>query len=164
MATVSTADVGGEGDLSGLSTIIDAARRGGEESLDRLLKVAYVYCRLFAIQQTPKRMSAKFDPSDVGQRSIVDVARDIQSFQGRSREFFGWLRQIVQHNAIDLQRRHARSAEKEVAHDLDLSNIPAPSEADSLLRFEEKERVEKAMSKLSEDHRAVLHLRVWERL
>jgi RNA polymerase sigma-70 factor (ECF subfamily) len=109
-------------------------------------------------------MSAKFDPSDVGQTAIVDVARDIQSFRGRSREFFGWLRQIVHHNAIDLQRRHARSAEKEVAHDLDLSNIPAPSEADSLLRFEEKERVEKAMSKLSEDHRAVLHLRVWERL
>jgi RNA polymerase sigma-70 factor (ECF subfamily) len=164
MATVSTADVGGEGDRSGLSTIIDAARNGGAEALDRLLKVAYVYCRLFAIQQTPKRMSAKFDPSDVGQTAIVDVARDIQSFRGRSREFFGWLRQIVHHNAIDLQRRHARSAEKEVAHDLDLSNIPAPSEADSLLRFEEKERVEKAMSKLSEDHRAVLHLRVWERL
>ena len=123
MASVSTAGDGGEGgeggkeDRSGLSTIIDAARRGGQESLDRLLKVAYVYCRLVAIQQTPKRLSAKFDPSDVGMVSVVDVARDIRSFQGRSREFLGWLRQIVHHNAIDLQRRHARSAENECLDD-----------------------------------------------
>ena len=167
MASVGTAGDGGEGgkeDRSGLSTIIDAARRGGEESLDRLLKVAYVYCRLFAIQQTPKRMSAKFDPSDVGMVSIVDVARDICSFQGRSREFFGWLRQIVHHNAIDLQRRHARSAEKECLDDSGLHNIPAPSAADPVLRMEEIEQVAKVMGKLSADHTAVLRLRVWEDL
>jgi len=167
MASVGTAGDGGEGgkeDRSGLSTIIDAARRGGEESLDRLLKVAYVYCRLFAIQQTPKRMSAKFDPSDVGMVSIVDVARDICSFQGRSREFFGWLRQIVHHNAIDLQRRHARSAEKECLDDSKLHNIPAPSAADPVLRREEIEQVAKVMGKLSADHTAVLRLRVWEDL
>ncbi|MEI8317837.1 MAG: sigma-70 family RNA polymerase sigma factor [Planctomycetia bacterium] len=167
MASVGTAGDGGEGgkeDRSGLSTIIDAARRGGEESLDRLLKVAYVYCRLFAIQQTPKRMSAKFDPSDVGMVSIVDVARDICSFQGRSREFFGWLRQIVHHNAIDLQRRHARSAEKECLDDSKLHNIPAPSAADPVLRMEEIEQVAKVMGKLSADHTAVLRLRVWEDL
>ena len=167
MASVGTAGDGGEGgeeDRSGLSTIIDAARRGGEESLDRLLKVAYVYCRLFAIQQTPKRMSAKFDPSDVGMVSIVDVARDICSFQGRSREFFGWLRQIVHHNAIDLQRRHGRSAEKECLDDSKLHNIPAPSAADPVLRMEEIEQVAKVMGKLSADHTAVLRLRVWEDL
>jgi RNA polymerase sigma factor (sigma-70 family) len=167
MASVGTAGDGGEGgkeDRSGLSTIIDAARRGGEESLDRLLKVAYVYCRLFAIQQTPKRMSAKFDPSDVGMVSIVDVARDICSFQGRSREFFGWLRQIVYHNAIDLQRRHARSAEKECLDDSKLHNIPSPSAADPVLRMEEIEQVAKVMGKLSADHTAVLRLRVWEDL
>ena len=170
MASVSAADDGGKGgeggkeDRSGLSTIIDAARRGGQESLDRLLKVAYVYCRLFAIQQTPKRMSAKFDPSDVGMVSIVDVARDIRSFQGRSREFLGWLRQIVRHNAIDLQRRHARSAENECPNDSGLHNIPAPSAADPVLRMEEIEQVEKAMGRLSTDHKAVLRLRVWDDL
>jgi len=164
MATVSTADVGGDGDRSGLSTIIDAARNGGAEALDRLLKVAYVYCRLFAIQQTPKRMSAKFDPSDVGQTAIVDVARDIQSFRGRSREFFGWLRQIVHHNAIDLQRRHARSAEKEVLIDSGLHDIPALSDADPVLRMEEIEQVAKVLEKLSKDHKAVLRLRVWDDL
>jgi len=167
MASASTAGDGGdggEGDRSGLSTIIDAARNGGAEALDRLLKVAYVYCRLFAIQQTPKRMSAKFDPSDVGQRSIVDVARDIQSFRGRSREFIGWLRKIVHHNCIDLQRRHARSAENECLVDSGLHNIPAPSAADPVLRMEEIEQVAKAMGKLSKDYKAVLRLRVWDNL
>jgi len=167
MASASTAGDGGdggEGDRSGLSTIIDAARNGGAEALDRLLKVAYVYCRLFAIQQTPKRMSAKFDPSDVGQRSIVDVARDIQSFRGRSREFFGWLRKIVHHNCIDLQRRHARSAENECLVDSGLHNIPAPFAADPVLRMEEIEQVAKAMGKLSKDYKAVLRLRVWDNL
>jgi len=96
--------------------------------------------------------------------SIVDVARDICSFQGRSREFFGWLRQIVHHNAIDLQRRHARSAEKECLDDSKLHNIPAPSAADPVLRMEEIEQVAKVMGKLSADHTAVLRLRVWEDL
>ena len=96
--------------------------------------------------------------------SIVDVARDIRSFQGRSREFLGWLRQIVHHNAIDLQRRHARSAEKECLDDSGLHNIPAPSAADPVLRMEEIEQVEKAMEKLSTDHKAVLRLRVWDDL
>ena len=109
-------------------------------------------------------MSAKFDPSDVGMVSIVDVARDIGSFQGRSREFFGWLRQIVRNNSIDLQRRHARSAENECLHDSGLHNIPAPSAADPVLRMEEIEQVAKAMGKLSTDHRAVLRLRVWDDL
>jgi RNA polymerase sigma-70 factor (ECF subfamily) len=109
-------------------------------------------------------MSAKFDPSDVGQTAIVDVARDIQSFRGRSREFFGWLRQIVHHNAIDLQRRHARSAEKEVLIDSGLHDIPALSDADPVLRMEEIEQVAKVLEKLSKDHKAVLRLRVWDDL
>jgi RNA polymerase sigma-70 factor (ECF subfamily) len=164
MASVSSADSGDRADRSGLSTIIDAARNGGAEALNRLLKVAHVYLKIFAVQETPKASTPKFDASDIRQESMIDVAKGIHMFQGRSREFFSWLRQIVRFNAIDQQRRHRRSVEKEVAHDVGLIAIPAPSEADSLLRFEEKERVEKALSKLSEDHRAVLHLRVWERL
>lgn len=164
MAPVRSADFGGGSDRSGLSTIIDAARNGGGEALTRLLKVAHVYCRLFAIERTPKSTSSKFDASDVGIVSLADVARDIRSFQGQSAEFFVWLRKIVRHNSIDLQRKHARAAENEVLVDSALQAVPARFDADPLLRMEEKERVEKAMSKLSEDHRAVLRLRVWERL
>lgn len=156
-----TADDGG--DRSGLSTIIEAARRGGVESLNRLLKAAHVYCRLFALHQTPRKLSSRFDASDVGIVSLADVARDFRSFQGRSREFLGWLRQIVVHNTIDLQRRHARSIENEtlLAPGLDRESA---SIDDTLLRVDQKEQVEMAMSKLTEDHRAVLRLRVWEGL
>ncbi len=164
MASVGSADFGGRSDRSGLSTIIDAARNGGAEALNRLLKVAHVYLKIFAVQETPKATTHKFDASDLRQESLIDVAKGIHMFQGRSREFLSWLRQIVRSNAIDQHRRHRRATEREVGHDLDLSNIPAPSEADSLLHFEEKERVERAMNKLSEDHRAVLRLRVWDRL
>jgi RNA polymerase sigma-70 factor (ECF subfamily) len=95
---------------------------------------------------------------------MVDVARGIHMFQGRSREFFSWLRQIVRTNTIDQHRRHRKSAEREVVDDLLLKNTPAPSDTDQLLHFEQRERVENAMNKLSEDHRAVLRLRVWEGL
>ncbi len=158
------ADFGRRADRSGLSTIIDAARNGGAEALNRLLRVAHVYLGILAVHETPEAMTQKFDASDIRQEAMIDVARGIHLFQGRSREFFSWLRQIVRNNTVDQHRRHRRSAEREVVHDLDLHNIPAPSDADILLRSEEKERVEKAMNKLSEDHRAVLHLRVWERL
>lgn len=164
MAMGRRADFGGPSDRSGLSTIIDAARNGGAEALNRLLKVAHVYLGILAVRETPEATTPRFDASDIRQESMIDVARGIHMFQGRSREFFGWLRQIVRTNTIDQHRRHRLSAEREVVHDLDLHNIPAPSDADILLRSEEKERVERALSKLSEDHRAVLRLRVWERL
>jgi len=164
MAVGRRADLGGPGDRSGLSTIIDAARNGGAEALNRLLKVAHVYLGILAVHETPEATTPRFDASDIRQESMIDVARGIHLFQGRSREFFGWLRQIVRNNTIDQHRRHRLSAEREVVHDLLLNNIPAPSDTDQLLHFEQREQVEKAMSKLSEDHRAVLRLRVWERL
>jgi len=164
MAMGRRVDFGGPSDRSGLSTIIDAARNGGAEALNRLLRVAHVYLGILAVQETPEATTQKFDASDIRQESMIDVARGIHMFQGRSREFFTWLRQIVRTNTIDQHRRHRRSAQKEVVDDLLLNNIPGPSDADILLRLEERERVENAMSKLSEDHRAVLRLRVWERL
>jgi RNA polymerase sigma-70 factor (ECF subfamily) len=164
MAMGRRADFGGPGDRSGLSTIIDAARNGGAEALNRLLRVAHVYLGSFAVHETPEATTHKFDASDIRQESMIDVARGIHKFQGRSREFFNWLRQIVRTNTIDQHRRHRKSAEREVVDDLLLNNIPAPSETEQLLHVEQREQVEKAMSKLSEDHRAVLRLRVWEGL
>jgi RNA polymerase sigma-70 factor (ECF subfamily) len=164
MAGGRRAEFGGRADRSGLSTIIDAARNGGAEALNRLLRVAHVYLGILAVQETPEATTQKFDASDIRQESMIDVARGIHMFQGRSREFFTWLRQIVRTNTIDQHRRHRKSAEREVVDDLLLNNIHAPSDTDQLLHFEQRKQVEKAMSKLSEDHRAVLRLRVWERL
>jgi RNA polymerase sigma-70 factor (ECF subfamily) len=163
MATVKMADFGGPSDRSGLSTIIDAARNGGAEALNRLLKVAHVYCGLLAVDEVSAALKRRFDESDVRQESLLDVARGIRRFNGGSREFFGWLRQIVRTNAVDQHRRHGRAAGREVLHDLDLHEVPALTSGD-LLRFEERELVEKAMSKLSRDQQTVLRLRVWDGL
>jgi len=163
MATVRMADFGGPSDRSGLSTIIDAARNGGAEALNRLLKVAHVYCGLLAVGEVSAALKRRFDESDVRQESLLDVARGIRRFNGGSREFFGWLRQIVRTNAIDQHRRHGRAAGREVLHDLDLHEVPALTSG-HLLRFEEKELVEKAMSTLSRDQQTVLRLRVWDGL
>ena len=164
MATVRTAGFGGASDRSGLSTIIDAARNGGAEALSRLLKVAHVYCGLLAVKELSTAMKRTVDESDIRQECLLDVARGIHLFRGRSREFLGWLRQIVRTNSIDQKRRHGRAAEKEILHEIDLHEVPALFDTDPRLHFEEKELVEKAMNELSWDHQSVLRLRVWEGL
>ena len=163
MATVGTSGFSGQSD-AGLSTIINAARGGGAEALNRLLKVTHVYCRIWALQEISPALKRTCDESDLGQECQIDVARGIGSFRGRSGEFLGWLRQIVRTNAIDQKRRLGRGAGSAGLHEIDLHDIPADRGVDPLLRIEEKELVDKAMSKLSADHRAVLRLRVWEGL
>lgn len=164
MATVSTFDFAGDGDRCGLSTIIDAARSGGTEALNRLLKVAHVYCRLLAVNEISTALKRTVDESDVRQESLLDVARGIHAFRGRSREFFGWLRQIVRTNTIDQQRRYGRMAARESLQQIDLREVPAKFDTDPRLFYDETELVEKAMNNLSGDHQAVLRLRVWEGL
>ena len=164
MVTRRTFGVDGRSDRAGLSSIIDAARNGGQEAIHRLLKVTDVYCRIWALKEISTALQRTCDESDIRQECDIDVVRGIRSFRGRSREFLGWLRQIVRTNAIDQQRRHGKRVESEGARNVDLRDYPVVSSADPLLQFEQKELVETAMGKLSADHRAVLRMRVWEGL
>jgi RNA polymerase sigma-70 factor (ECF subfamily) len=164
MKTIGAADFGdGEG-RSEISKLLEAARTGGADALNRLLSVAYLYCRLRAVDDIPRAMTSRFSASDIAQNSAVDVVQGFERFQGRSQAFFAWLRTIVQHNTIDLQRKHRRVTGEEGPLAIDLHNIPEPVRADPLDTKELKARVDAAMGQLSEDQRRVLQLRIWDRL
>lgn len=164
MKTIGAADFGGDEGRSEISKLLEAARTGGTDALNRLLNVAYLYCRLRAVDDIPRALTSRFSASDVAQNSAVDVVQGFERFQGRSQAFFAWLRTIVQHNTIDLQRKHRRAAGEAASLHIDLHSIPEPARADALDAEELKTRVAAAMEQLSEDQRRVLQLRIWDRL
>jgi DNA-directed RNA polymerase specialized sigma subunit len=73
MKTIGTADFGdGEG-RSEISKLLEAARTGGADALNRLLSVAYLYCRLRAVDDIPRAMTSRFSASDIAQ--TIDLQR-----------------------------------------------------------------------------------------
>ena len=148
-------------DRSGVTPVLEAARRGQKDALGRLLQVASIYCRLYAIDEMPRNLASKVGISDVGQMTAIDVMMGVESFRGNSRQFYGWLRRIVRNNVIDLQRKHRWAASKEVGIEVD---PPAPPGDDPIEAQDSLRRVREVLGRLPEDRARVIHLRVMERL
>lgn len=111
------------------------------------------------------------DAEDVVQDAFVKAYRNINSFLGNS-SFYTWLYRIVFNLCIDLSRKSYRKNESGVddSNSLDvvsrssgqdpltyLGSVKNPEE--SLRNSEIKQRLSKALSELSEEHRAVILLR-----
>ncbi len=109
------------------------------------------------------------DALDVAQDAFVKVHRHLPDFKGNS-SFYTWLYRIVVNLCIDRKRRAARAREVDyddtLAHHGDrftdgptLASIHIEGPSKALARKELAEHMERALSKLSEDHREILVLR-----
>jgi RNA polymerase sigma-70 factor (ECF subfamily) len=85
--------------------LIDAARRGEREALDRLLGGFYNYLRLLARTGIDASLRGQAAPSDVVNETMYRACRRFDQFRGRTEaELAGWLRQILFHHLADLAR------------------------------------------------------------
>lgn len=110
----------------------------------------------------------KADAEDVVQESFVKAFLSLSTFQSRS-SFYTWLFRIVYHMSIDHQRRVGRRREQG-----DLENQETGSQStffvsdktpyESLTAKEDKEKLNKALDTLSDEHRATIVLRELEGL
>jgi RNA polymerase sigma-70 factor (ECF subfamily) len=147
--------------------LVDRAR-GGDKDAFRLLYQRYhrrAYALALGVVKNPE------DALDVVQDAFLKAHRHLEGFEGNA-SFYTWLYRIVMNVAIDQVRKAGRAPtvdyDDAVAH-LD-SDAPADLQdlvpqlvggnpAKELQRREIREKIDEAMAKLSENHRAVLVMR-----
>jgi RNA polymerase sigma-70 factor, ECF subfamily len=135
------------------SSLLEAARQGNEAAWQEL------YGGLAPIVFGYLRANSAPDPEDVLSEVFLQVARDISTFDGQEQGFRSWVFTIAHHRLIDARRHSARRP-------VELS--PEPPEpggggndaAEEALARIGVEQVERVLSALSDEQRAVLLLRV----
>src|SRR5262249_24898944 len=135
------------------SSIVEAAREGSEAAWQEL------YTDLAPVVLGYLRANGAPDPEDVLGEVFLQVARDIAGFDGDERGLRSWVFTIAHHRLIDARRHSARRP-------VELSAEPpeppgrADDAADEALARIGTEEVQRVLSLLSDDQRAVLLLRV----
>jgi RNA polymerase sigma-70 factor (ECF subfamily) len=127
-----------------------------------------------------RRLAARVDPSDVVQEVLLEASGKMDRYlRERPLPFFPWLRALAGEHLAVLHRRHVRAQGRSVRREepglLNLPDESAAELADRLvtsatnpmqraLRQEQRERVRRALGRLSERDREVLVLRNLEQL
>lgn len=162
-----------------ISEVLEGARAGKPEDVDRLFAACRSYLGLVARAQVESWMKAKVDASDLVQQTLLEAHRDFARFEGRTEaEWLAWLRRILSHNAGDFIRRFRGSAKRQVQRevgirrpgdDSHLGGAPEPaaqvdSPSQALIRQEAELRVADALAELPADYQEVIMLRNLQRL
>ena len=98
--------------------------------------------------------------SDLIQGTVADAWRQFSRFRGRTPgELRGWLRAILVHAALHARRRPVAVSIGSVRDAALMSSSPSRIVRDR----EERAALDAALGRLSERHRVVIRLRVWDR-
>jgi RNA polymerase sigma-70 factor, ECF subfamily len=135
-------------------SLLEEAKRGGEQAWSE------IYRRLAPPLLGYLRANGAIEPEDTMSEVLLQVARDLSSFEGGERSFRAWVFPIAHHRLIDARRHSVRRPVEPVA----VIPEPEPVEVDdaaeqALARIGEDE-VRRVLASLSPDQRAALLLRV----
>src|SRR6516164_6162344 len=160
-------------------TLLQRARAGDVPALGPLLERYRTYLVVLARVQIGRRLQGKVDASDVVQEAFLGAYRDFPQFRGTTtKEFLGWLRQILASLLANLvrhyqgtQRRDIR-LERQLAIELDQSSqaldrglvMPQSSPSQQAIRREQSVLLAEALGRLPEEWRELLILRHLEGL
>jgi RNA polymerase sigma-70 factor (ECF subfamily) len=144
------------------------ARAGSMEALGKALQACRGYLLALANRELESRLRPKMGASDLVQESFLEAQRDFRHFRGVSEaEFLHWLREILCHNLLDLReyfQAERRRIDAEVSvEDSHSTSVPKrdivdemPSPSGEVVRQEEAEALERALSRLSEKYQKVI--------
>jgi RNA polymerase sigma-70 factor (ECF subfamily) len=153
--------------------LVDAARAGDREAFRALFE--RYHRRAFALAYGV--VHNQDDALDIVQDAFIKAHRYLDRFEGTS-TFYTWLYRIVMNLAIDHIRKHRRlrpveltdasvgdgDGETAVGGDALLPRILGGNPGRALLDKEIRERIDRALAELSDNHRAVLVMRELEGL
>lgn len=157
---------------SDIRELIERARCGAPEAIGRIFEAARGQLLELADRELPSDLRMKVGPSDVVQETAVDMQRDFGQFSGTTaEECFAWLREVLQHNVVDLIRRYRDAQKREAARETSLHRVrsreirqlgdsPRPPDG-SAIRREEAAAINTILTRLPPDYRRVLELRYW---
>jgi RNA polymerase sigma-70 factor (ECF subfamily) len=162
-------------DPQGTEEWLAEARAGSHEAMGQALEACRRYLLLVAQRELAPELQAKGGASDLVQQTFLEAQRDFPRFQGTTEaELLAWLRCILLHNLGKFGRQYRatkkRGLEREVALDAGSSGGGPQQQlaADSLspsghaIEREENEALQRAVERLPEDYRQVIHLRYRE--
>jgi RNA polymerase sigma-70 factor, ECF subfamily len=140
------------------SAAIDPAARW------RSLEACRDYLRLVVRRGGWSKRPADPNTSDLIQNTILQGWRGFARFEGRSPNHLrAWLRVILVHALLNSRRRQgAVRRERACAAELIPGTTTSPSKAAQ--KNDSRAVLDTALAVLSERHRAVIHLRIWEQL
>ncbi len=155
--------------------ILDA-RAGSKTALGELIESCRPYLLLIANQELEPVFTAKTGASDVVQETLMSAQRCLNQFRGNDRnELLGWLRSILI-NDLKETRRHYRTAGRLVDREVRLNEgdsaqfgmrtpaSPAHTPSSEAVLREQRQLLDRAMSRLTEEDRMIIQWRSWERL
>jgi RNA polymerase sigma-70 factor, ECF subfamily len=151
-------------DRAARDTELAAATSGDSLARWSALEACRDYLRLVVRRDRWSSARGPTATSDLIQKTIVDAWGSFSRFRGHTPgQFRAWLRAILVNATLNARRRPrtARLASSGAAGALADSRT-SPSEAAA--RAEATKALDAALAGLSERHRTVIHLRIWDRM
>jgi RNA polymerase sigma-70 factor (ECF subfamily) len=162
-----------------VAELLELARGGDQQSLDRLFQLCRSYVDIAAQAQVESWLQAKVDASDLVQQTLLEAYRGFGNFRGQTEaEWLAWLRRILRHNATDFIRQFHGTDKRQVHRERSLQPVGSGSRIEAgieptftgdspsemLIRKERELQVADALTRLSPEHREVILLRNLQRL
>jgi len=159
---------------------IEEARNGDRQALGCLWQACEPYLLKVSNRTFPDELHGKSTPSSLVQDTFIKVQRGIAEFRGTTeRELLIWMRQILQHERKNLQRKFLGTRKRQLACEVSPTGNEAssslqkrnPALADDELSPSQQAMarevgvaVDLAMQQLPDSFRQVVKLRIWHGL
>ena len=131
-----------------------AAARGGDEGA-----WAQIFRELAPAVLGYLRSNSAPDPEDIVGEVFLQVARDVEGFEGDERRFRAWVFTIAHHRLIDA-RRYAARRPVDLVEEPPEPEVGPDDAADEALARIGADEVKRVLSCLTDDQQSVLMLRV----
>lgn len=103
------------GEFEDLKLVVNSSDRA---AVDRLLTSYRPRLRQLVAARLDPRLSARVDPSDVVQDTLMEAAEQLpQYLQGNPLPFFPWLRQLAIHRLTELAQQHIGAQRRSVTRE-----------------------------------------------
>lgn len=152
------------------------ARAGRRAAFDQVVEACSGYLNRVARERLDPDLRVKGGASDLVQETFLAAHQHFDRFRGDTEaELLGWLRKTLLHKVAKFKRRYLGTRKRRLAAEVHLrgnaSRLPGddlaaagPSPSEQVIRNEEAEAVHQALERLTEHHRRVLLLRIYEQL
>ncbi len=161
--------------------LLDQARRGDAEAVDRLLARHREPVRRMIDLRLDPAIARRVDASDVVQEVLLEASRRLSDYLKKPAMPFNlWLRHIARDHLIDAHRRHRVAQKRGVDREQPLAPAnwvqhsslelaaqfldPGLTPASAALRQELERRLHQAITELNDEDREVIWMRHFEQL